>query len=111
MANNTRPPYTGSGRRKEGGFLATNKQDFNAHATGTAFRHSADQTDMDPTIPLFNDAANVQLTLGEIATYLQGLTNAFVTIGDGYASGDYYVGDPGIPDIETAFADAIASTP
>lgn len=64
-----RLPHSGSGRLKEGGYLAATKQDFNSHQTGTAFRHAADDIDMNPELPGIFQDPNVQGALEKIATH------------------------------------------
>lgn len=68
--NNPRNPFVGSGRKKEGGFLALHKQDFNAHISGTAYRHCADQIDMNPELEGCGAGTNVQEVLETILTCL-----------------------------------------
>jgi hypothetical protein len=100
--------FVGSGRAKEGGFLATHRQDFDVHTKGTDWRHTADQTDMNPPLVTF-PAPTVQGTLEAIEAYLIGGGGTFVTIGDGYARGDFNIGDAGIPTLEAAFTAALAT--
>ena len=109
-------PYIGSGRLREGGFAATHKQDFNSHSSGTGFRHTADNIDMNPQLPApFNSSTiqevlqdisnhdytadsilmNPQLSIHSAATVQDTLElmstalgqGGFVTIGDGYDVG------------------------
>lgn len=104
-----RSKFVGSGRHKEGGFLAVHKQDFEAHRTGGGWRHEADQLDMNPQLARF-PSPTVQGTLEQIGTFLDGGVSSFISIGDGFARGDYNVGDPGIPTLEAAFTAALGST-
>lgn len=86
---------TGSGRKIEGGKLVTYRQDFAAHYTGGAFRHNADQINMDPQIPGYLNP-NVQGTMELLANAITGTEKeAYVTIGDGYAQGKYNVATEG----------------
>jgi hypothetical protein len=101
--------FVGSGREKEGGFLAVHKQDFEAHRTGGDWKHKADQINMNPPLPAFS-SPQVQGTLEAIATFLSGGASSFLSIGDGYARGDFNVGDSGIPTLEAAFTAALGST-
>lgn len=111
--SNCKPPrssFVGSGRRIEGGFLATHKQDFNAHVSGENFRHCATQVDMAPEINNF-PGTTVQEVLENLYDYISNISGGlFVSIGnitdDGYASGDYNVGDDGIITLEQAFSAA-----
>ena len=76
-----RLPFTGSGRKKEGGFLATHRQDFNAHHTGTDYRHGADDVDMNLPIEDLNGifkSQNVQNTIEKITSYLENLGSGFI---------------------------------
>lgn len=109
-----RQPFVGSGRAIEGGALATRKQDFNAHAQGNGFRHGAVDVDMhDPLTQLsglFSDQT-VQGTLEKMADFLECVGQGFITIGDGYGSScgsEITIGDPGIPDLESAFTEAFS---
>jgi hypothetical protein len=113
MSNCTPPrtPFSGTGKIKESGFLATHKQDFLAHASGEAFRHCADQINMNPSLTtILGD--NVQEVLENIELLLGGTgSSLFVSIGagDGYAVGDYNVGVDGITSLEDAFAAAFVN--
>jgi hypothetical protein len=82
--------FVGSGRAKEGGFLATHKQDFVAHRTGGDWRHKADQVDMNPQLA---DApgATVQQVLANLGIVV---SSKLITVGDGTNS----VGDFSGPD-------------
>ena len=110
-----RPPFPGSTRLKEGGFLATHKQDFNAHHTGTGFRHGARDTDMEGPLTQLGGALaapNVQETLEKIGALLGAGAGDFISIGDGYSSvnADFIVGTAGTPTVKDAFDAAFAST-
>jgi hypothetical protein len=95
--------FQGSGRLKEGGYLAVHRQDFKAHTTGDDWRHTADQTDMNPALSSAAlNAPTVQGTLEKMALKLAG-QGGFVSIGDGYDLGDYNV------DIGTSLHEAFAS--
>ena len=75
-----RDRYIGSGRPIEGGFLATNKQDFNAHVTGGDFRHTADQIDpLTEQIPTIRDLEDWAKT-GQILVVRRGDTLGGVLI-------------------------------
>ena len=115
MSNCTPPrsPFSSANiKQKESGFLATHKQDFLAHASGEAFRHCADQVNMNPSLTtILGD--NVQDVLENIELLLTSGTGngLFVSIGagDGYAVGDYNVGLDGIASLEDAFAAAFVN--
>lgn len=103
--------YTGSGRHRESGFAAVHRQDFHAHTTGGDWRHTADQTDMNPAISTFNNLFNaptVQETLERMASLIDTVGQGFITIGDGYNLGDYNV-DSGTT-LQQAFYDAFANS-
>jgi len=112
MANKSpnRNAYIGSGRVKEGGALATRMQDFNAHGSGNAFRHDADHIDMDPRLTGSLADPTVQGTLEKMAAFLSGSGQGYISIGDGYSSGDYNVGDLSTPTLYDAFVAAFANT-
>ena len=103
--------FTGSGRQREGGFAATHRQDFNAHTSGGDWRHTADQTDMNPRITdlgnVFNDKT-VQGTLQKMAVLLESAGQGFITIGDGYntAPNTFTVGSGATPSLRDAFTAA-----
>lgn len=112
-----RQPYSGSGRPIEGGFLSTNKQDFNSHVQGGAFRHTADMIDMNPSLPTFNETT-VQSTLEKLQTAISSDGSGFISIGnadsnaDGYADG-YAIGDYNVNSTTTfaqAFEQAVQNT-
>lgn len=110
-----RQPFVGSGRAIEGGALATRKQDFNAHIQGNGFRHAAVDLDMHPALTQILGSLSdptVQGTLEKIGDFLDCIGQGFVTIGDGYGAEcgtEITIGDPGIPDLETAFTTAFAN--
>ena len=104
--------FQGSGREKEGGFLATHKQDFNAHVTGGDWRHGATDIDMEPIITSLG-GATVQQTLENLSAFIVSEGSGFISIGkadgyDGYAAGVYNVGTPATPLLADAFAAAFA---
>lgn len=102
-----RNPFTStSARQPDGGFLAVHKQDFNAHTSGQGYRHCADQINMNPPLDGPLNAPDVQETLELIGLVIGG--GSFVTIGDGYARGDYNIGDTGISNLNEAFVAAFA---
>jgi len=106
--------FQGSGREKEGGFLATHKQDFNAHVTGGDFRHGAIDIDMEPVIPALG-GATVQATLEQMSAFLAAQGTGFISIGkadgyDGYAAGVFNVGALATPTLTDAFNAAFADT-
>src|SRR5690554_536066 len=106
--------FIGSGRQKEGGFLAVHKQDFKAHIDGTEkdYNHSAESINMSPPIDIFNNLLNaetLQETLEKMANVLANSGQGFISIGDGYEAGDFNVGDPGIATLNDAFAHAFAT--
>lgn len=108
----SRSPFVGSGRLQEGGKSAVHKQDFNAHITGGGFNHQADQINMNPPIPGFNNIftdTSVQGTIEKITSILELAGSGFISISDGYGTGDFTIGDPGVPNVESAFAQAFAS--
>jgi hypothetical protein len=103
--------YIGSGRQREGGFAATHRHDFAAHTEGGDFRHTADQTDMNPSITVDNNIFNsptVQGTLEDITAFLNTIGQGFVSIGDGYDinHADFVVGSIPTPSLESAFVAA-----
>lgn len=102
-------PFTGSGRQKEGGELATRKQDFNAHYQGNGFRHTAPNIDMSPVIPSLG-GATVQETLEQITTLISSNGTGFISIGnaDGYAIGTYNMNTVATPTLANAFNAAFA---
>ena len=87
--------FIGSGRLKEGGFLAVHKQDFNVHYRGEDFRHGAPDIDMEPPLTVLDNAfyhVNVQGTLELLADYLSKLgLGDFVSIGTVDNPGDFNV--------------------
>jgi hypothetical protein len=108
-----RLPFIGSGRRIEGGELATRKQDFNAHVDGTGFRHTAASVDV-ATIEGVA-ATNVQEALESVTDLITSAGSGFISIGladgygiDGYAPGSYTVGTLAYPTLRDAFQGAIA---
>ncbi|HVI40456.1 MAG TPA: hypothetical protein VM577_07335, partial [Anaerovoracaceae bacterium] len=104
-------PFTGSGRQKEGGELATRKQDFNAHVQGNGFRHTADNVDMNPVIPALG-GTTVQQTLEEFTALVTSAGTGFISIGnagvDGYAVGTYNMNTLATPTLKDAFNAAFA---
>ena len=102
-------PFTGSGRQKEGGELATRKQDFNAHYQGNGFRHTAPNIDMSPPIPSLG-GATVQQTLEQITTLISSNGTGFISIGnaDGYGIGTYNMNTVDTPTLANAFTAAFA---
>ena len=104
--------FIGSGRFKEGGFLATHKQDFNSHVDGGDFRHTANNINMDPIITAYGGFFNgttVQDTLNKIASFTFSSGQGFVTIGDGYDTANppnYIVGSDPTPTLNNAFTEA-----
>ena len=93
----TRQPFIGSGRQIESGLLATNKQDFNAHAQGSAFRHQANNIDVNPPLQGIGQT-NLQTTLELLNSAIHSDGAGFISIGhadgyDGYAVGDYNVSE------------------
>jgi hypothetical protein len=78
-----RDPFVGSGRPQEGGFLATHKQDFNAHISGTAYRHCAEDIDMSPVLGGCAAGATVQEVLTNLVSCIgdpEGVTVLAVVI-------------------------------
>lgn len=106
--NEPRDPFNGSMRPIEGGRLGVYKQDFNAHISGTAFNHCADQINMSPPLEGCGAGLTVQDAIENLISCSGG--GLFVSIGniteDGYTSGDYNVGAEGIDTLEQAFAAA-----
>lgn len=93
------------------GRLSTDRYQFQNHLDGvnpagfTDFRHSADQTDMNP--PIYNNATTVQSTLAGIASFITGeggLAQGFISLGDGYncyANATQSIAyDPTVPSID-----------
>lgn len=110
MTAGNRFPFTGSGRRLEGGELATRKQDFNAHVQGNGFRHTADQIDMSPPIGALG-GTTVQQTLEEFTALIASSGTGFISIGnavDGYAEGVYNMNTLTTPTLKDAFNAAFA---
>jgi len=108
-----RSPYNSlTARQPDGGYLAVHKRDFNAHTSGQADKHCADQINMNPPLSGPLEAPTVQETLELIETYIAGGNGSFVTIGDGngHVSGDYNIGDTGIANLNQAFTAAFADT-
>ena len=104
--------FIGSGRQREGGFAAVHRQDFRAHTTGGDWRHTADQTDMNPSLSVLGgifSSPTVQGTLQLLANTFSTAGQGFITIGDGYDMGDFNVGDPSTPSLHDAFNAAFAS--
>lgn len=100
-------PFVGSGREREGRFLAVHKNDFLSHGEGLYLRHNADQVDVSPALD--NVAgSNVQTVLENLAGLIQSSGTGFISIGaadgyDGYGQGTYNVNSPSTP----TFADAL----
>ena len=98
----------GSGRQKEGGYLAVHKQDFLSHVSGQAWPHYADSVLMCPpltTIP----GDNVQEVLENIEILINSLGGMFVTIGlTADLNVDYVVGSVATPTLATALVAAFA---
>ncbi|KKN61322.1 hypothetical protein LCGC14_0523130 [marine sediment metagenome] len=103
--------FQGSGRVKEGGFLATHKRDFLAHTSGGDYKHPADHITMNPALANFS-APDVQGTLVLIAAYAASSGTGFVSVGklgsDGYAAGTYNDGSAATPTFREALIAAIA---
>jgi len=97
--------FRGSGREKEGGYLATHRQDFNAHRTGGDWRHKANQIDMNPSLTNY-PAVNVQGTFEALAASIGSSGVGFVSVGDiradGYVAGNYNVGSTATPTFREA---------
>ena len=70
------------------GGLATSRYDFENHILGTAFRHNADQIDVNPPFDISGiDYVTVSASLDAIANFIvvsQSNGQGFITIGDGY---------------------------
>lgn len=97
----------GSGRHREGGKAAVHLHDFKSHYQGDDFRHGATQTDMNPPIPTFSNLFNaptVQETLEKMATFLSTVGQGYITIGDGYDTGNYNA-----PPLDAAFTAALTN--
>lgn len=103
--------YTGSGRLKEGGFLAVHKQDLNAHVSGGDLRHDATMTDMNPIIQSLG-GATVQSAIENLVSQSASSGTGFISVGsietDGYAVGTYNVGASGVPTLREALILAFA---
>jgi len=101
--------FIGSGRDKEGGYLATHKQDFDAHVTAGDFRHGATDIDMEPAISAYAgifEATTLQETLEKITNIIAAAGQGFLTIGDGYDTSEppnFIVGSSPTPTLESAF--------
>lgn len=95
-----------SGRLREGGRSAVYKEDFKYHTDGDGWRHTANQTDMNPPVPDPSGGTyglTVQETLETIAGYLAAAGSGYVTIGPIGSNADY-IADP----LEQAFSDAFS---
>lgn len=90
------------------GALATNRFDFQSHIDGTAFRHNANEIDVNPSI---YSGITVEGSLTNIATAITSLIAAqaavgqgFVTVGDGYDTWHIADGntnfDPSVPSLD-----------
>jgi hypothetical protein len=101
--------FQGSGRPQEGGFLATHKQDFNAHVTGSDWRHDATHVDINPEIVGLG-GATVHTGLENLLAMVASSGTGFVSIGDfdGYAQGSYNVGTGGYTSLREALLAAFA---
>lgn len=110
------------------GRLSTDRYDFQSHLQGqnppgyTDFRHTADQTDMNP--PVLGGATTVQSSLENIAAFIasqSGAGQGFVTVGDGYntwvgttgsgpgASGNFNINTPSLDTLlNPVFASIVA---
>jgi len=86
--------FVGTGRRREGGFSALHRQDFNAHTDGSDYRHDSSQIDMSSVLSSTPGATTVQETLEAISNITTSAGSGFISIGniDGYAQGSYNVG-------------------
>jgi hypothetical protein len=106
--------FIGSGRLKEGGFLAVHKQDFNVHYRGEDFRHGAPDIDMEPPLTVLNNEfyhPNVQGTLELLADYVSKLGGgSFVSIGTTDNPGDFNAFTTDYPTFKDAFDAAAADT-
>ncbi len=106
----TRQPTIGSGRLKEGGRLATDKNDFNAHVEGASFRQGADTIDVSPAIANLS-GTNVQTILQQLAAFITNSGSGFISIGqDGYTAGTYNVGSIATPTFLDTFNAAKADS-
>lgn len=94
------------------GRLATDRYDFESHLEGhnppgfTNFRHTADQTDMNP--PVIGGATTVQDSFENVASFIaaqSGVGQGFITVGDGYDTWHLANGtnnfDPSVPSLDT----------
>lgn len=101
------------GRLREGGRSAVYREDFKYHTEGEGWRHTADQTDMNPPLPDIGGALHgltVQETLESIASYLSSLSSGgYVTVGLVGSSADYIV-DPSTNPLEQALSDAFSDS-
>lgn len=103
-----RDPFVGSGRIKEGGYLAVHKQDFMAHIKGTEWNHYADQVLMCPPLETF-PGDDVQTVLEQIEILINTLGGMFVTIGlTESLNVDYVVGSVETPTLASALTAAFA---
>src|SRR5690606_19256027 len=104
--------YIGSDRLKEGGFLATHKQDFNAHVDGGDYQHEASHIVMNPELSDNRmKGATVQETLEKMHDVINSST-ILVTVGHADNKGDYNIDDfnDSLKEtLETAFADSTLS--
>lgn len=101
--------FIGSGREKEGGFIATHKHDFMTHTNGVDFRHNATHIDMSPAIASPYNGSTVQSVLEQIIEQTQAAIGSFISIGNANAIGDYTVGSIDTPTLNDAFTAAFAN--
>jgi hypothetical protein len=104
MVNNSNFPFVPG----QGGQLATSRFDFQAHITGTNFRHTADQIDvLNPSL-VYGNATTVEQALEDLnalSSLLSIATTGFISNPDGYdcwhaANGTTNL-DPTIPTLDT----------
>lgn len=105
-----RMPFIGSGRVQESGILVTRKQDFNAHAEGGGFRHTADMINVDP--PLQVGGSTVAQALKNLENSIISSGTGFLSIGDqnGNAQGDYNINSTATPTLASALNAAFSDS-
>lgn len=75
--------FIGSGRKIEGGFLATHKVDFNAHVDGDDWNHLAEDILLKPPVGS-QGLSNVRESIEYLTNIVDGSGQGYVTIGEGY---------------------------
>jgi hypothetical protein len=67
------------------GRLSTDRYDFQKHITGVAFRHTADQIDINPPVSILGtNYSTVSTALTELALLSSGAGEGFISVPNGY---------------------------